>query len=251
MIEVVTAEGVSTGVVKPKPDVHRDGDWHRAVHVWILTPDGRLVVQQRALTKENNPGLWDVSCAGHISAGEDVVAAAIREAREELGVDLAPDELRYVATIPAQCVLNGGTYIDNELHEIFFVCRDVDPRELRLQEEEVDDARIVSVGEFRAMERVAHGEEYELIESIISGGPELEAVFIAAKTREIEFVQQLLDDEGIAYWMRRETFVRSGPFAAGSYHGVLFEVLAGQADYCRRLIAGKSLAHGVVPREQE
>ncbi len=165
MIEVLTAEGLSTGVVKPKPDVHRDGDWHRAVHVWIVTPDGRPLVQRRALTKENNPGLWDVSCAGHISAGEEIVAAAIREAHEELGIELSADELHWVATIPAQCVLNGGTYIDNELHEIFVVYRDVDVRQLRLQEEEVDEVRLVKWEEFRSLSRVEHGSEYELIET--------------------------------------------------------------------------------------
>jgi isopentenyldiphosphate isomerase len=169
MIEVLAPDGAATGVTKPKPDVHRDGDWHRAVHVWIIGSDGRLLVQRRALTKENNPGLWDVSCAGHVSAGEDIITAAIREAQEELGLELAPGELRYLTTLPAQSVLNGGAYIDREFHEIFVVRREVDPKKLVLQKEEVDDARIVTCEEFRSMPRVAHGEEYSLIERVCAG----------------------------------------------------------------------------------
>ncbi|HSP17530.1 MAG TPA: NUDIX domain-containing protein [Thermoanaerobaculia bacterium] len=169
-IDVVTPDGAPTGIVKPKPHVHRDGDWHRAVHVWIIAPGGRVLVQRRASTKENNPGLWDVSCAGHVSAGEAVVAAAIREAREELGIAITAGELRHVATIPAQCVLNGGTYIDNEIHEIFLVRRDINPGELRLQEEEVDDARLVTWDELRSLDRVAHGEEYALMEELDASG---------------------------------------------------------------------------------
>lgn len=163
LIDIIDSNGTPLGRVKAKPDVHRDGDWHRAVHVWIFTPDDRILVQRRALVKENNPGLWDVSCAGHISAGEPVIDAAIREAREELGIELEAGELEHVASIPASCVLNGGTYIDNEIHEIFVVRREVDLAELSLQPEEVDDAKLVTRDELLSLDRVQHPGEYELI----------------------------------------------------------------------------------------
>lgn len=169
LIDVLDSSGLAVGRTKPKPDVHRDGDWHRAVHVWIVTPDHRILVQRRAMVKENNPGLWDVSCAGHISAGESVIDAAIREAQEELGIELHAHELEHVASIPASCVLNGGTYIDNEIHEIFVVRRAVDPAALRLQPEEVDDAKLVSRDELLSLDLVPHGEEYDLVRKIASG----------------------------------------------------------------------------------
>jgi isopentenyl-diphosphate delta-isomerase len=164
LIDVLTPEGEPTGVVKPKPDVHRDGDWHRSVHIWIITPDDRILVQRRALTKENHPGQWDVSCAGHIAAGETAIESAIREAWEELGITLDAAELRHVATLREQHVLNRGTYIDNEHHEIFVVERDIDVSSLRLQVEEVDDARLVTREEFASLDRVDHPEEYALLE---------------------------------------------------------------------------------------
>ena len=163
MIDVLEADGSPSGRTKPKPLIHRDGDWHRAVHVWIMTPDDRILVQRRAGSKENNPGLWDVSCAGHISAGESVIDAAIREAHEELGIVLERAELRHVASLREHSVLNGGTYIDNEIHEIFVVHRDVDVSALRLQPEEVDDARLVTRAEFRSLNVVSHDEEYALM----------------------------------------------------------------------------------------
>ncbi len=163
MIDVLDADGSSTGRTKPKPHIHRDGDLHRSVHVWIIAPDDRILVQRRAAVKENNPGLWDVSCAGHISAGESAIDAAIREAEEELGIALESDELQYVATLRERSVLNGGTYIDNEIHEIFVVRREVDLSSLRLQPEEVDDVRLVTREEFRLLDLVPHEEEYALI----------------------------------------------------------------------------------------
>ena len=36
LVDVLTPAGDPTGMRKPKAAVHRDGDWHRAAHVWIL-----------------------------------------------------------------------------------------------------------------------------------------------------------------------------------------------------------------------
>src|SRR5437867_10874558 len=105
LIDVLTADGKPTGVRKPKNQIHRDGDWHRAAHVWIISPDGRFLLL-RSLRKENNPGLWDVSAAGHLSAGESAVEAAMRETFEEIGLALTREDLRFVTTLPQSCVLN-------------------------------------------------------------------------------------------------------------------------------------------------
>jgi isopentenyl-diphosphate delta-isomerase len=142
-IDVLTPEGAPTGVTKTKGEVHRDGDWHRAAHVWIVTPDGRLLLQRRSLRKENYPGLWDVSAAGHLSAGESAREAAVRETFEELGLRIDAGELQFLGTVRESCVLNEGTYIDNEIHEVFLVRRDVDCSSLVLQDGEVDEVMLV------------------------------------------------------------------------------------------------------------
>lgn len=169
-IEVLLPDGSRTGLTKPKSAIHRDGDWHAAVHVWILGSDGRLLLQRRALTKENHPGQWDISAAGHVSAGESAVEAAIRETAEEIGVAISAGDLRHVATLREQWVLNDGTYLDNERHEVFVVHRDLDAAALRLQQEEVAEVRWVTPDELRSMTGlVAHGEEYGLILAIAEG----------------------------------------------------------------------------------
>ena len=35
LFDVVRGDGAPTGRIKPRAAVHRDGDWHRAVHVWV------------------------------------------------------------------------------------------------------------------------------------------------------------------------------------------------------------------------
>ena len=57
--------------------VHRDGDYHRAVHVWIYAESTQeLLLQRRADCKDSWPGLWDISSAGHISAGDSSLITA-------------------------------------------------------------------------------------------------------------------------------------------------------------------------------
>ena len=114
------------------------------------------------MRKTNNPGLWDVSTAGHVSAGESAIDAAVRETFEELGLSIEPDELRFLATLRESCVLNQGTYFDNEFHEIFLVRREVDLASLRLDPEEV--AEVKWVHDLRPDATfVPHAQEYALL----------------------------------------------------------------------------------------
>ena len=166
LIDVLTPEGDPTGVRKSKSEIHLRGHWHRAAHVWIVSTDGRILLQRRSPRKENNPALWDVSAAGHLSAGETSIDAAIREVHEELGLRLRADELRFMTTLRESCVLNRGTYIDNEFHDIFVVRRDVDLASLTLDPEEV--AEVKWVRELRPDGTfVPHAEEYALVSTVV------------------------------------------------------------------------------------
>ena len=164
LIDVLTPDGHASGIIKPKPDVHRDGDWHRCAHVWFVASDGRLLLQRRALVKENWPGLWDISVAGHISAGETAVEAAIRETFEEIGLVIAASELVHIGTLRYTTRLRDD-YIENEFHEVHIVRRDIDLATLTLDPLEVAEVRWVEPGDLERFELVPHEEEYALLDS--------------------------------------------------------------------------------------
>jgi isopentenyl-diphosphate Delta-isomerase len=173
LIDVLTADGTPTGLRKTKSEIHRDGDWHRAAHVWIVTPDRRVILQLRSKRKANYPGLWDVSSAGHVSAGEAVLDAAIRETAEEIGIDISAGELTPIGTFPEQSVLCGGTYLDNEINEVFLVRKAVGESDVKLQPEEVDAVAFVPIEElWQRIENdprlVPHREEYELLLRVLT-----------------------------------------------------------------------------------
>ena len=69
-------------------EVHARGLWHRAVHVLVFNRKGEIFLQKRSLKKDNHPGVWDSSTSGHVDSGEDYDTAAVRELREEIGLEL-------------------------------------------------------------------------------------------------------------------------------------------------------------------
>ncbi|XP_039045320.1 LOW QUALITY PROTEIN: nudix hydrolase 3-like [Hibiscus syriacus] len=152
-LDVLTKTGKKTGISKPRGDVHRDGDYHRAVHVWIFSESTQeLLLQKRADCKDSWPGLWDISSAGHISAGDSSLITAQRELQEELGVILPKDAFELIFVFLEECVTNNGKFINNEYSDVYLVTTlDPIPREaFTLQDTEVSDVKYISVREYRS-----------------------------------------------------------------------------------------------------
>ena len=123
LFDVVRADGTPTGRTKPRALVHRDGDWHRSVHVWVAghaaTGEPFLLFQRRGLGKDTWPGRLDATVGGHLRAGEGLTEA-LREVEEELGIAAPPDELRRLGT--RVCVNEAEPGIlDHELQEVYLL----------------------------------------------------------------------------------------------------------------------------------
>ena len=176
-IDIVDDKGEPTGERKLKSAIHRDGDRHKVVHVWIMNPHAALLLQRRSPAKENYPNLWDISYAGHISAGETSRDAAIREGQEELGLAVTKDGLEYLFTVDnPRILLNHDTYIDHEFQDVYLLrIKDNFPT-FKLQTEEVAETKWVPWKELEATIKqddsgfVPHREEYKKLFSKINEG---------------------------------------------------------------------------------
>ncbi len=119
LFDLYTREGAPLGIRKPRAAVHRDGDWHRSVHIWVWgTLDGapHLVFQRRARGKDTWPGALDVAVTGHARAGESI-EATLREAEEEIGLVVRLGEVVRLGLRRREDRRPGVR--DNELQEIF------------------------------------------------------------------------------------------------------------------------------------
>ncbi|KOM54845.1 hypothetical protein LR48_Vigan10g073700 [Vigna angularis] len=153
-LDVLTKTGLKTGVSKPRGDVHRNGDYHRAVHVWLFAERTQeLLLQRRASCKDSWPDLWDISSAGHISAGDSSLITARRELEEELGVILPKDAFELIFIYLQHSVINDGKYINNEFNDVYLVTT-LDPIPLEafaLQESEVSAVKYIFYEEYKRL----------------------------------------------------------------------------------------------------
>jgi len=67
--------------------VHQTGLWHRGVHVFLFTPDRRLLVQKRSQNQDTFPNRLDCSVSEHLKVGESYIDGAVRGLHEELGLE--------------------------------------------------------------------------------------------------------------------------------------------------------------------
>lgn len=130
--------------------MHRDGDWHRAVDIWIVNSRHEVLLQLRAPGKDSYPNYWDISCGGHVVAGEDSLTAAIGELREELGLQVAPSELEYLFTWKTTARPKPD-FINNSFNDLYLLRTTKTLADLTPQPEEVAALKFFSLVELKAL----------------------------------------------------------------------------------------------------
>ena len=98
--DVYDAQRRPTGRTHRRGDPMPVGDYHLIVHVWIVNGNGEFFITQRAPTK-GWPLFWETP-GGSATAGEDSLTAALREAQEETGVTLLPENGQCVFSLPRE-----------------------------------------------------------------------------------------------------------------------------------------------------
>jgi len=112
--------------------VHAEGHLHRSAHIVLFNARGEVFVQLRSMNKDSGAGLWDTSAAGHVDSGESYLACAVRELREELGIDVSAEALTEVGKLPPDARTGF------EFTHVYTVCSE---QTLVLQADEIDDGR--------------------------------------------------------------------------------------------------------------
>ena len=115
-----------------KSEIHSKGYYHNTAHVWLYTANGEILLAQRSATKVICPSLWDVSVAGHVDAGEFIIQAAIREVKEEIGLELHTNDLQKIGVFKCLQSYNNAI-IDNEFHHTYIGELRVPLNKLKLQ----------------------------------------------------------------------------------------------------------------------
>ena len=148
-LEVYSPEGTKTGQKKSKSEIHRIGLFHSTVHVWIFTEEGNILIQKRSKKKELNPGVWDVSVAGHVKFNENIKKAAKRETLEETGININTKDLLKIGVY--RSINIHPTAIDKEFFHTYILKIDKNSINLDFKNNEVDDLKFISIEEMESL----------------------------------------------------------------------------------------------------
>lgn len=139
--DIYDIDRVRTGKTMVRGEPTPDGALRLVIHVCIFNRDGKMLIQQRQPFKKGWSGMWDMTVGGHAVAGDDSRTAAMREVKEELGLDIDLEGQRPAVTI------NWEKGFD----DVFIVNMDVDTDKLSLQQEEVCAVKWADIDEIKSM----------------------------------------------------------------------------------------------------
>lgn len=112
---------------------HIPGEYSQGSHVWIMNSKGELLIQKRTPTKKLYPNLWSITSGG-TDVGETTLDTAYREVKEELGINLKPEELELMMSYKR----------NHDFVDVYLARKDIELEEITMQKEEVADVKWVS-----------------------------------------------------------------------------------------------------------
>ena len=129
--------------------------------MWVVRKNQKsgydVLLQKRSACKDSNPGCYDISSAGHVATGDEILDSAVREMQEELGIHAAKEQLHYVGEHRGsfEAVFYDRLFKDNELSSVYVYTEPVEIKNLKLQESEVEEVIWMDYEECR--QKVADG----------------------------------------------------------------------------------------------
>lgn len=155
LLDVLNENGIKTGEVLPRSEVHKRGLWHRIIVIAIINEKNEILIQQRSHDKDKNPDMWDISVTGHLSTGQDSLTAATREISEEVSVSLGYSvevkDFRFMFSYRKEEKVNDN-HFDRQFYD-FFILRQAGLNEnnIKFQSSEVQAIKFVTINELNEM----------------------------------------------------------------------------------------------------
>lgn len=141
LLDIVTDEDMVKGQ-ELRTRVHELGLWHRGVHVFLFTDEGKMLIQKRSSDRASSPSLLDCSVSEHVKAGESYLEAAVRGMKEEMGV--AEVEIKPLMKFRMKYGIN-----DNEISLLYEGM--VDPTRVKFDPVEIESIQYLDLDELRGM----------------------------------------------------------------------------------------------------
>ncbi len=157
LIDIYDENRAFTGMTIPRKTKLEKGQYMLYALALIEDTTGRILITKRAMDKKWAPGSWEIP-GGGAHAGETSVDAVCREAYEETGIKVLPEDVRVLYSYR-----NDDPKGDNYFNDIFLCRADFTIDQVRTQESEVIDVKLATFEEIKALHEADGFLHYERI----------------------------------------------------------------------------------------
>lgn len=139
LVDIYNNKHEKLGYSKNRKELN-DGEYRLSCFVWIINDKGKILIHQRLATARKYPNMWGTT-AGGACEGEDGLTGTIRELKEELGIAASKDDIYFI----------GSFARTNDFVEVYLFKYNCSKKDLKLQKDEVQDAKWVTIPQFENM----------------------------------------------------------------------------------------------------
>ena len=133
LVDVLNARREFTGITCDRNSVP-EGGYRLSIHIWIINQKGEVLIQQRSSNRKMFPNKW-TNTGGAAGAGDNSLETVLRELKEELNIEPDINNLEFIASYKRK----------NDYVDVWVLKEDFEISNLKFQEEEVQDAKWVTV----------------------------------------------------------------------------------------------------------
>lgn len=134
--DLLDENGNNTGKTMQKGQTIPEGLYHLGADVWILNSENKILIQKRSPKKKLSPNVWAMT-GGSVIKGETSLETIERETREELGISLKMEDIKFIQRFKE----------DNVFINTYVIRQDIDLKEIIMQEDEVCEVKWASFTE--------------------------------------------------------------------------------------------------------
>ncbi len=148
LLDVYDETGTKVIDTKTYDTVHRQGLWHKGVHVFVINSQGQFAIQKRGPLVQTKPNLLEASAGGHINSGHTALDTVIYELHEEIGITVTLEEIEYVGQIIDIFEETEKGIKNNEFDEIYLIRKDIHSDDIVIEHKEVSSVVFIDAKEY-------------------------------------------------------------------------------------------------------
>lgn len=141
LIDIVDKNGNFTGEIMDKEEAHDKNLLHNEIAVFIINNKKQVLFQKRSANKRFNPNKWGL-CAGHVASKESLENAALRELKEEIGIDISIKDLEILSE-KELTLKNSNSHITY----FYYIKSDLNESDFIIQTEELSEVKWFDISE--------------------------------------------------------------------------------------------------------